>query len=102
MGLQSQIKRPGEIGRNIMKAKSSPSTCSREDQYKNIRELDFSSTVTTKQSCISLFSLIWENDHVLVEAYLCAASVEQEGRARATVTFSFGKKHKEQIRHGVK
>lgn len=82
MELESQIKRSGEICRNIMEAKSSPSTCSREDQYKRIRKLDFSSTVTIKQSCICLFSLIWEKDHVLVEVYLCAPSVEQEGSWR--------------------
>lgn len=62
-----------------MEAKPSPSTCSREDQYKKIRKLDFSNIVTTKQSCICFFALIWEKDHVLVEAYFYSASVEQEG-----------------------
>lgn len=82
MGLESQIKRSGEICRNIMEAKSSPSTCSREDQYKKIRKLDFSNTVTTKQTCIPLVALIWEKEYVLVEAYLHAANIEQEGSWR--------------------
>lgn len=51
-----------------MEAKFSPSTCSREDQYKKIRKLDFSNTVVTMQSCVHLVVLVWENEGVLVEA----------------------------------
>lgn len=78
-----------------MEAKSSPSTCLREDQYKKIRKLEFSNTVTTKQSCIALVALIWGKEHVLVEAYLYAADVDQEGSWRVQQSlFHLGKAKK--------